>query len=269
MKGLAALAFTSALSVALITGCGSSTEPDASSSSPSGSAPAMTGPSGGELMVFAAASLKQSFTDIGEQFKTDNPGTTVEFSFAGSSDLVTQLTQGAKADVFASADTNNMGKAGDAGLLAGDPVNFASNTLTIAVAPGNPKGIKGLSDLTKEGLNVVVCAPQVPCGAAAEKVEKAAGVELKPVSEESSVTDVLNKVTAGEADAGLVYVTDVKGAGDKVDAVAFPETTDAVNTYPIAPLKDSANAELAKKFVDYVVGEQGQKVLDAAGFAKP
>lgn len=261
MKKLAALAFTAAVSVAMATGCGS--EPQ------SGPQSTTVGEGATELVVFAAASLKQSFTDIGEQFKTDNAGTSVEFSFAGSSDLVTQLEQGAKADVFASADTKNMDKAAKAGLLAGDPVNFASNTLTIAVAPGNPKQITGFGDLTREGLNVVVCAPQVPCGSATEKVEKATGVQLNPVSEESSVTDVLNKVTSGEADAGLVYVTDVKGAGDKVDAVAFPETSDAVNTYPIAALKESTNADLASKFVAYVTGEAGQKVLDAAGFAKP
>jgi molybdate transport system substrate-binding protein len=193
----------------------------------------------------------------------------VEFSFAGSSDLVTQLTQGAPADVFASADTKNMDKAVQAGLLAGDPVNFASNTLTIAVAPGNPKKIASFKDLTQQGLNVVVCAPQVPCGSAAQSVEKATGVTLNPVSEESSVTDVLNKVTTGEADAGLVYVTDVKGAGDKVAVVAFPEAAGAVNTYPIAVLKESKNPEFARNFVDLVTGESGQKVLSAAGFAKP
>lgn len=258
MKRVVGLAFAALLSVTLVSGCGSSTEPSSSST------PAPT-----NLVVFAAASLKQSFTQLGEQFKTANPGSSVEFSFAGSSDLVTQLTQGAKADVFASADTKNMDKAKDAGLLAGDPVNFATNTLTIAVAPGNPKGIKSFQELTKDGLNVVVCAPQVPCGSATEKVEKATGVELKPVSEESSVTDVLNKVTTGEADAGVVYVTDVTGAGDKVTGVEFPESKDAVNTYPIASLKDSANAELAKKFVEYVTGEAGQKVLDQAGFGKP
>ncbi len=220
-------------------------------------------------MVFAAASLKKTFTDLGEQFKTENPGASVEFSFAGSSDLVTQLTQGAQADVFASADTKNMDKAAQAGLLAGDPVNFASNTLTIAVAPGNPKKIASFKDLTEQGLNVVVCAPQVPCGAATKKVEQATGVTLSPVSEESSVSDVLNKVTTGQADAGLVYVTDAKGAGDQVAAVSFPEAADAVNTYPIAVLKESKNPELARKFVGLVTGESGQKVLDAAGFAKP
>jgi molybdate transport system substrate-binding protein len=264
MKRSRLLAVLALLLLAVISGCGSSDQTPASPSAPSTSAVA-----GGKIMVFAAASLKQTFTDIGEQFKTDNPGASVEFSFAGSSDLVTQLTQGAQADVFASADTKNMDKAAQAGLLAGDPVNFASNTLTIAVAPGNPKKIASFKDLTQQGLNVVVCAPQVPCGSATQSVEKATGVTLNPVSEESSVTDVLNKVTTGEADAGLVYVTDVRGAGDKVAAVAFPEAAGAVNTYPIAVLKESKNPELARKFVDLVTGESGQKVLSAAGFAKP
>jgi molybdate transport system substrate-binding protein len=250
-----------ALALALISGCGSSDQAPASSST--------TASAGGKIMVFAAASLKKTFTDIGEQFKTENPGASVEFSFAGSSDLVTQLTQGAPADVFASADTKNMDKAAQAGLLAGDPVNLASNTLTIAVAPGNPKKIASFKDLTQQGRNVVVCAPQVPCGSATQKVEEATGVTLNPVSEESSVSDVLNKVTTGQADAGIVYVTDAIGAGDKVAAVAFPEAAGAVNTYPIAVLKGSENQELARKFVDLVTGESGQKVLNAAGFAKP
>ncbi len=263
MKQSRLLAVFSVLLLALISGCGSSDKAPASSSTTASAA------AGAKIIVFAAASLKKTFTDIGEQFKTENPGASVEFSFAGSSDLVTQLTQGAPADVFASADTKNMDKAAQAGLLAGDPVNFASNTLTIAVAPGNPKKIASLKDLTQQGLNVVVCAPQVPCGSATQKVEQAAGVTLNPVSEESSVTDVLNKVTTGQADAGIVYVTDAIGAGDKVAAVAFPEAAGAVNTYPIAVLKGSKNSELARKFVDLVTGESGQKVLNAAGFAKP
>jgi molybdate transport system substrate-binding protein len=241
-----------ALTLLLISGCSSTEQPAAN-----------------KIIVFAAASLKKTFTDLGEQFKTQNPGSSVEFSFAGSSDLVTQLTQGAPADVFASADTKNMDKAAQAGLLAGNPVNFASNTLTIAVAPGNPKKIASLKDLTREGLNVVVCAPQVPCGSATQKVEQVTGVTLYPVSEESAVTDVLSKVETGQADAGLVYVTDAKGAGDKVASVAFPEVAGAVNTYPIAVLKESKSQELARKFVDLVTGEAGQKVLNAAGFAKP
>ena len=241
-----------ALTLLLISGCSSTEQPAAN-----------------KIIVFAAASLKKTFTELGEQFKTQNPGSSVEFSFAGSSDLVTQLTQGAPADVFASADTKNMDKAAQAGLLAGNPVNFASNTLTIAVAPGNPKKIASLKDLTRQGLNVVVCAPQVPCGSATQKVEQVTGVTLYPVSEESAVTDVLSKVETGQADAGLVYVTDAKGAGDKVASVAFPEAAGAVNTYPIAVLKESKSQELARKFVDLVTGEAGQKVLNAAGFAKP
>lgn len=261
MKRIARVAALATVIGFAVAGCSSSD--DASSSS------ATSGADGGKLVVFAAASLKKSFTEIGEQFKTDNPGSSIEFNFAGSSDLVTQLTQGAPADVFASADSKNMDKAAAADLLAGEAVNFASNTLTIVTAPGNPRKVTSFKDLAQAGLSVVVCAPQVPCGSAAEKVEKATGVQLNPVSEESQVTDVLNKVTTGQADAGLVYVTDAQGAGDKVTAVPFPESADAVNTYPIAVLTQSKDPDLAGKFVDLVTGEAGQKVLSAAGFAKP
>ena len=243
------------MSVALVCGCGSSG--DSSS------------PTTGKIMVFAAASLKNTFTEIGERFKAESPGISVEFNFAGSSDLVTQLTQGATADVFASADTKNMDKAAQGGLLAAGPVNFASNTLVIAVAPGNPRKITSFADLAKADLSVVTCAPQVPCGSATQKVEQASSVTLNPVSEESSVSDVLNKVTTGQADAGLVYVTDAKGAGDKVTAVPFPESADAVNTYPIAVLKQSEDPDLAAKFVDLVTAAGGQEILSQAGFAKP
>ncbi|MBU8812039.1 molybdate ABC transporter substrate-binding protein [Mycolicibacterium goodii] len=224
---------------------------------------------GGHLTVFAAASLKSVFTELGEQFESDNPGTTVEFNFAGSSDLVTQLTQGAPADVFASADTPNMNKAIDAGLVHGDPVDFATNTLTIVTAPGNPKNIRTFADLARPGISIVVCAPQVPCGSATEKIETATGVTLSPVSEESAVTDVLGKVTSGQADAGLVYVTDAKGAGDDVTAIGFPEAAAAVNTYPIATLKDSAHREAAQRFVALVVSPDGRKVLSGKGFVAP
>lgn len=220
-------------------------------------------------MVFAAASLKAPFTELGSKFSKANPGVTVEFSFAGSSSLVTQLTQGDRADVFASADIANMDKAAQAGLLAGPPVNFASNTLTIAVAPGNPKRINGIRDLDTEDISVVVCASQVPCGAATDKVEKAAGIALSPVSEESSVTDVLNKVTTGQADAGLVYASDIIGAGGKASGVRFAEAAEAVNVYPISVLKQSTHADLAGKFVELVTGAEGQKVLEKAGLGKP
>jgi molybdate transport system substrate-binding protein len=250
-----------ALLLIVLTACGSGSQ--SSSSSSSGA------PAGGSLTVYAAASLKKSFTDIGEQFTTDNPGWKVDFTFAGSSDLVTQLTQGAKADVFASADTKNMDKADKAGLLSGTPVNFASNTLVIVTPPGNPKKIASFADLAKPGLAVVVCAPQVPCGSATKNVETATKVTLNPVSEESQVTDVLTKITTGQADAGLVYVTDAIGAANKVTEVDFAESATAVNTYPIAVLKTATNADMAQKFVALVTGEAGQKILSQAGFAKP
>jgi molybdate transport system substrate-binding protein len=256
-----AVPFLSALLLVGLTACGSGSGNNNASSS--------AAPAGGSLTVYAAASLKKTFTDIGEQFKTDNPGWNVDFTFAGSSDLVTQLTQGAKADVFASADTKNMAKASTAGLLSGDPVNFASNTLVIVTAPGNPKKVASFADLARPDLSVVVCAPQVPCGSATEKVEQATKVTLNPVSEESSVTDVLTKVTSGQADAGVVYVTDALGVGDKVTEVDFAESSAAVNTYPIAVLKSAADATAAKKFVDLVTSEAGQKILSQAGFAKP
>lgn len=251
------LGLASALSmVALVAGC-------SSSQTDSGGAP------NGSVNVFAAASLKTTFTELGAQFEKDHPGTEVTFNFAGSADLVAQLSQGAPADVFASADTRNMIKAVDDGLVAGQPADFATNTLTIVTPPGNPLGIMSLADLTKPGTQVVVCAPQVPCGAATERVEDATGVTLTPVSEESAVTDVLGKVTSGQADAGLVYVTDAAGAGDRVTEIPFPESRVAANTYPIAALSGSRNPDAAQKFMALVTGPQGREVLSAAGFGPP
>ncbi|UKA53887.1 molybdate ABC transporter substrate-binding protein [Arthrobacter sp. FW305-BF8] len=223
----------------------------------------------GTVTVFAAASLKPTFTRIASEFEAANPGTKVTLNFAGSSDLATQISQGAPADVFASADTRNMAKLSDAGLIGGTASNFATNVLEIAVPPGNPASVSSFADLAKPGVKVVVCAPQVPCGSATETVEQAAGTTLKPVSEESSVTDVLGKVTSGEADAGLVYVTDVKNAGDKVKGIPFSESDKAVNTYPIATVGSSRNKELAKAFIATVTGSEGRKVLSDAGFGTP
>lgn len=246
----------------VLVSCSSGSTTTASSSEAVSAPPAAAG----TLTVFAAASLKSTFTAMGETFQTENPGVTVTFSFAGSSDLVAQIIAGAPADVFASADTANMTKATDGGVVAGAPVNFATNTLTIVTPPGNPAGITSFADLANSGINVVVCAPQVPCGTATQKLETAAGVDITPVSEESSVTDVLNKVQTGEADAGLVYVTDASGAGDKVTTVDFPESTTVVNTYPIATLAAAADPALATKFVKLIAGPEGQQVLAAAGF---
>lgn len=249
-----------AVSVVALAACGSNDD-----AAPSDS----TGEPAGTITVFAAASLKQTFAEIGALFEGAHEGSTVTFNFAGSSDLVAQLTQGAPADLFASADVNNMTEATDAGLVSGDPANFAANTLTIVTEPGNPKGISSFADLSRADLSVVVCAPQVPCGAATTRLEDSTGTDITPVSEESSVTDVLGKVTSGQADAGLVYVTDATAAGDNVTAVPFPEAAGAVNTYPIAVLEDSQNPELALEFLDYVTGPEGQKVLGEAGFAAP
>jgi molybdate transport system substrate-binding protein len=228
--------------------------------------------SGGEettLTVYAASSLTDSFSELGKRFEKSHDGVSVTFNFAGSSDLVAQLQQGAPADVFASADPENMDKAVADDLIEGEVVNFASNTLQIAVPPDNPGNVSSLQDLANPDLNVVVCAPEVPCGSASQQVEKAGGVDIEPVSEEQSVTDVLAKVTTGQADAGLVYVTDVIAAGDDVKGVTFPEASSAVNVYPIAPLKESENPELAQEFVDLVTSREGQTVLHVAGFARP
>lgn len=229
--------------------------------------PAATGNQlNGSITVFAAASLKAPFTQLAQDFESKNPGTKVNLSFAGSSDLATQITQGAPADVFASADTKNMTKVSDAKLVDGTATNFATNLLEIAVPPSNPASISSFADLSKPGVKVVVCAKQVPCGAAAETIEKASGTTLSPVSEESSVSDVLGKVVSQEADAGLVYVTDIKGAGSKVKGIPFPESGKAVNTYPIATVGTSKNKDLARAFIAMVTGSAGQKVLGDAGF---
>lgn len=221
------------------------------------------------LTVFAAASLTGPFAEIGERFEAEYEGADVQFSFAGSSDLAAQLTNGAPADVFASADERTMERVTSENLLAGEPTLFASNVLQIATGPGNPTGIESLADLTRDGVAVVMCAPTVPCGAASERVEEAAGIEIAPVSEESSVTDVLTKVTSGEADAGLVYATDVVRAGDAADGVDVPESDAAVNRYPIATMADSDQTDAGQAFVDFVTGPEGRDVLDEAGFGQP
>jgi molybdate transport system substrate-binding protein len=254
MRRIAILAGgVSAMLLAVLVGCGPK---------PPAAAP-------GKIAVFAAASLKPAFTQIGQRFKAENPGAGIDFEFAGSSELATQLTQGASADVFASADTAQMDIVAKAGLLTGSPVNFASNTLVIVTAPGNPKHIGSFADLARPGLSVVICQKPVPCGSATQRVEDGTGVRLSPVSEELSVTDVLNKVTTGQADAGLVYVTDAHSAGDKVATVNFPEAAGAVNVYPIAVLKKAPQPGLAQKFVAMVAGDTGRNVLAQAGFGKP
>lgn len=221
------------------------------------------------LTVFAAASLKSTFTELAKEFEAENEGVTVALNFDGSSNLVAQIQDGAPADVFASSDVNNMTKAEDAKLVEGKSVLFATNILQIATPPDNPAGIKSFADLAKPGVKLVICAEPVPCGSATAQVAKNAGVTLSPVSEEQNVTDVLGKVRSGEADAGLVYVTDVISAGDDVHGIVFPEASSVVNEYPIAALSNSKHKDLASAFVTFMTSAKAQSVFKAAGFGQP
>ncbi len=215
------------------------------------------------LTVFAAASLKNGFTALAEQFSEDNPTIEVRFNFDGSQALVTQIRQGAPADVIATADETNMAKLDGA---VDDPRIFATNVLTIVTQPGNPKNIQGLADLTRSDVSTVICAAAVPCGVATAKVEETSGVDIEPVSEETAVTGVLTKVQTGQADAGLVYVTDATGAGETVTAVSDPAFTSVVNAYPIGVVAASENKQASQKFVDLVLGARGAALLQSMGF---
>lgn len=219
------------------------------------------------LQVAAAASLAEAFEELAQDFESENHGVEVELQLAGSSDLASQIENGADIDVFASADEPNMDTVSD--LVQGEPEIFATNVLTIITEPGNPKKISGLEDLAADGTTVVVCAEQVPCGAATAKLAKQEKVTLSPASEESKVTDVLAKVRSGEADAGLVYTTDATSAGEDVERVETEGAEKVVNRYPIAALSDASSPEEAEAFVDLVTGDEGQKVLEEKGFGTP
>ena len=223
----------------------------------------------GTVTVFAAASLKESFTALGKTFEKEHPGTKVAFNFGGSDALAASITSGAPADVFAAASPKTMKTVTDAKDAKGTPVTFVRNQLEIATLPGNPKKIKTLKDLTRSGLKVALCAKEVPCGSAAQKALTAPRLELTPVSNEQDVKGALTKVQLKEVDASVVYKTDVKAAGGKVAGVEFPESEQAINDYPIAPLKNAQNAEAATAFIALVKSAQGQKVLGQAGFLKP
>lgn len=223
----------------------------------------------GDVTVFAAASLTESFTRIGAEFEAAHPGVTVTFNFAGSSGLATQINQGAPADVFASAAPKNMKDVTDTGAVTGEPTTFVTNTLEIAVPKGNPAKVGGLADFAKADLTIALCAEQVPCGAAAKKVFDAAGITPAPDTMERDVKAVLTKVSLGEVDAALVYRTDVKAAGDKVEGIEFPEADQAVNEYPIAVCADAPNPDGATAFVQFVLSDAGRKALVDAGFGTP
>jgi molybdate transport system substrate-binding protein len=223
----------------------------------------------GTLTVFAAASLTDVFGGLGDRLTADNPELAVQFNFAGSSALATQITQGAPADVFASANQPQMAVVTDKDLQADAPEVFAENVLEIAVPKGNPGNVTGIGDFADPDLTLAVCAPDVPCGAAAEKVFTAAGITAAPDTEEEDVRAALTKVQLGEVDAALVYASDVRSAGSDVEGIEFPQAEEAVNEYPICALAAAPNPTAAQAFIDLVLSRDGQEALAAAGFRPP
>jgi molybdate transport system substrate-binding protein len=223
----------------------------------------------GNITVFAASSLTDAFNAIGTAFTQANPQAKATFSYDASSSLVQQITQGAPADLFASADQANMDKLTKAGLNGGPPQVFATNLLGIIVPAGNPKAISGVQDLAKPDLKVVLCTDGVPCGTYAKQILTTAGVTVKPVSLEQNVKGVVTKVTTGEADAGIVYVTDIAAAGSKAAAVDIPRSINVVAQYPIAATKTSRGGPVDQAFINFVVGSQGQTILKKYGFLPP
>lgn len=270
-----------ALALAALLALAACTSDDATTDAPAGvpeSGPGTpVGPQlSGDLTIFAAASLQAVFDELTTKFEQLNPSVLVQpVTYDGSSTLATQLTEGASADVFASADLKNMTTVSDAGLVQGSPTVFTTNTLQIVVAAGNPKGITSLADLAAlaaSGGTVVLCAPEVPCGSAAHKALDAAAVTFTPASEEQNVKAVLTKVQTGDADAGLVYRTDVLAGGPDVEGVDFPQASAAVNEYPIAVLTAPTRTHdeaVAQAFVDLVLSPEGQQILADAGFVAP
>lgn len=219
------------------------------------------------LTVFAAASLATPFTELADEFEDDHGGVDVRLSFGGSSGLAAQIAEGAPADVFASADERTMSLVSDAGVTRADAVVFATNTVQVAARRDGP--VRSLEDLAGPGVKVVLCAPQVPCGAASREALDAAGIAVEPVSEEQSVADVLGKVASGEADAGVVYRTDVLAAGDRVTGLEFPASARVVTRCPVVALDGPADEALAADFVAFVSGREARATLDAAGFGTP
>ena len=267
MKRLLTLAIAFVVVGSTCGGAGPATSSPSAAVAPSPS-PAQV-PLTGSITVFAGSSLTDAFKKAGDQLKVKNPGTDFTFNFGSSSTLATQIVNLAPADVFASADEANMQKIVDAKLNDGTPAIFVSNRLQIAVAAGNPKGIAGLADLARPGLIVVLAAPTVPAGKYALESLQKAGVAVKVASQEVDVRAVLNKVTLGEADAGIVYVTDLKSAGARVTGVDIPEQHQVIARYPIAVVKETKNPRLAKAYVDYLLSDDGQKLLAEFGFSKP
>lgn len=252
------------VAAAAVAGCGGSSTAQPAAGGPASSASGLSG----TVNVFAAASLTEAFTTLGKQFERAHPGVKVAFNFGPSSGLAEQITQGAPADVFASASTKNMDQVVAAGG-ATNPTPFVRNVMEIAVPSSNPAHVTSLGDLARRGVKVALCQVQVPCGATANKVFVNARLKVTPVTEEVDVKSVLSKVELGEVDAGVVYVTDIRAAGTKVKGVTIPPAVNASTTYPLATLAKAANPPAARAFVDYVLSRAGVAVLAAAGFEKP
>lgn len=240
----------------------SSPRPDGSAASTDADPPAVRG----DLIVLAAASLTESFTELGEMFEAANPGVTVIFNFGASSTLAQQIASGAPVDVFAAASPSTMSVVTDDGLGAGAATIFARNRLQIAVPAGNPAGVRGLADFADKDLTIALCAPEVPCGSATVRAFELAGVTPAPDTLEQDVKATLTKVELGEVDAGLVYRTDVIAAGDLVEGIDFSESAEVINDYLIIGLAAATNAGGAHAFVDFALSAAGQRVLSAAGF---
>jgi molybdate transport system substrate-binding protein len=221
------------------------------------------------ITVYASSAMIKSLTAIGKQFEAENSGTSVEFIFAGSSDLSAELADGNGADVFVSGDHDNMAAVANAGLIDSTPVPIAANSLVIVTAPGNRDHLTSLADLARPGVRAAVCGGPGACGSAIRQLEDRSGVRLNPLNIDMTDSDVIKDVATGKVDVGLAFKTDALNAGDNISWSAFPEAADATVTSWIAPLKDSDQAELAKKFVQDVTGAAGRKILTDAGFTEP
>lgn len=263
---ITAVSLLSAVSLAACGGSASNSSTGGATGAASASASGGTGKATGKVTVLAAASLQKAFEEIEKTVEKDNPGLDVTFDFQGSQDLVASLAGGDSADVLATANNSTMKTAADQKLV-GSQTEFATNVLTLIVPKGNPKRITGL-DSSLDGANLVICAPEVPCGEATKKLAQAQGITLNPVSEEQKVTDVRGKVESGEADAGIVYTTDAAAAKDKADKIDIPDGG-VVNHYPIAQTAKPENPAGAQVFIDAVTGKTGQEILAKHGFGKP
>ncbi|MGE3165788.1 MAG: molybdate ABC transporter substrate-binding protein [Planctomycetota bacterium] len=219
--------------------------------------------------VFAAASLTASFQDLAAGFESSHPGSKIELHFAGTPQLVVQVREGAPVDVVACADETNMLRIVETGTTVAAPVVFARNRLTIVTAKENPRGIRGLGDLARDDVRVLLCGPEVPAGRYARQAFERAGVRVKSLSDEPSVNAVVSKVQLAEVDAGVVYVTDATRASDRVAAVAIPDEQNVLASYPIVPLDAGANRAGGEAFVDFVLSPAGQGVLQRHGFSPP